>query len=792
MYANKRRQRNFKRVREVIKPEIASNPSKRHRERLNSELEIVAALLPYEQNVISRLDKLSVLRLAVSYLQIKAHFQACLHRYISNFPFAFAHSYPFIPINDNATIPYGGGIPTAIHHSSGQSLIDPNEYHFENMALKALGGFILILNENGDIYYVSENIETYLGFHQSDILHQSLFEMIHSEDREDIKLQLAWNYNIPLHVTCLQDILTPSGMPYLERNVSARFRCLLDNTCGFLRIDVRGKLMSLHGLPHSYLLNRIENHLSGNVVLGLVAICSPFVPPNIIDQQQMDDPILKTKHSLDFTLISTDNRMKALLELDETNLPHSFYSLIHVDDAICLAEAHKEVTKNSASGILIYRLIGKRSQRIYWIQSSCRMFYKNGKPEMIGLTHRLLTEVEGMMLLEKRTSLRAKLLSSDDSLLQSPGNLQSTAALSSSSCDIGSLSFYMANSDKNRCSISKRHNTQFLKLPSRQKQPISVPINRDLSTQASAAIAEVQREQHLSPRGRKRKKEINSINANQSSILSVPQYSTFMIPSTSNDLKEAQMQDERQQQMMIAATATSCMNDTRIPRITQSENFTTTATAIHRVSETNTSMIPGLLHLPQDLTGFSALTPYFSSDNNTGTVENDQNYQWSSSSSMKTNYWPSSSDLYYQNYMTNNADYATTISSGFYSSQMDQNNLLPRRNRVEYPTFFTTSDLTSTVSTYTPTPAQLLLSSSELLQPPTVAQQPTNSMFKSTVLFETPEHSITDTFSGTISDYTQSMQMITDDNDGEVVNCSNTSGPTSFNLISEVANTLLG
>ncbi|XP_053200542.1 uncharacterized protein LOC128385680 isoform X2 [Panonychus citri] len=372
MYATKRRRRNSKSVRVQPKEgQTKSNPSKRHRERLNAELDMLASLLPYEQSVLSKLDKLSILRLSVSYLRTKSYFQAIFNKEREK-----------------------QGNLHEIHRNTPRELLYPEILMEGDLILQALNGFLLILTCDGEVFYTSHTVETYLGFHQSDICHQSVYELVHSEDREELQRHLMWNSHLSnerINLT-LQEAFLQENLQYLERNFTVRFRCLLDNTSGFMRLDIRGRIKVLHG----------QNHKTDNPPLALFAVCTPFGPPSLLEMPQKDS-MFKSKHKLDLSLVSMDQRGKQLLGYSDTEMSNKgVYDLVHFDDLAYVASAHQELLKTGASGLIAYRLISKEN-KWQWLQTSARLVYKNSKPDFILCTHRPLMEEEGRDLLGKRT-----------------------------------------------------------------------------------------------------------------------------------------------------------------------------------------------------------------------------------------------------------------------------------------------------------------------------------------------------------------------------------------------------
>lgn len=396
-YAVKKRKKPVQKIPKPPPPDgVKSNPSKRHRDRLNSELDKLTNLLPFSEDVRARLDKLSVLRLSVGYLKVKSFFNATIKKTGGNGW-----------LNDRSGT-FGGNGQTA-------SSLDGVNFSEGELLLQALNGFVLVVTAEGYVFYSSPTIQDYLGFHQSDVVHQSVFELIHTDDRAMFRRQLHFalnpssdsadgseamqsssditrdmvNYN-PQHIP-------PENSSFLERSFCCRFRCLLDNSSGFLALNFQGRLKYLHGQ------NKLaEDGTLAHPQLALFIIATPLQPPSILEIRSKT-LLFQTKHKLDFTPMGIDTRGKVVLGYTEIELcmRGSGYQFIHAADMMYCADNHIRMIKTGESGLTVFRLLSKGGTWI-WVQANARLVYKAGRPDFIIARQRALTNEEGEEHLRQR------------------------------------------------------------------------------------------------------------------------------------------------------------------------------------------------------------------------------------------------------------------------------------------------------------------------------------------------------------------------------------------------------
>ncbi|XP_069762790.1 aryl hydrocarbon receptor-like [Narcine bancroftii] len=373
---------------------VKSNPSKRHRDRLNMEFDNLLSLLPTTEDVARRLDKLSVLRLSVSCLRLKRFFEATLGQRKERLP-------------------------------TEQSGINEVDRQFRNLdipllsegdlILQALNGFVLVVTAEGDIFYASPTVQDYLGFHQTAIMHQPVFELVHPEDRDEFRLQLHWAFN-PLPPSNVDHSgpgcgtkhkvfasydpqqLPPENSTFLERNFVCKMRSLLNSSSGYMALHIEGRLKYLHG--------QSKRAGDGSLLppqLALFAIATPLQVPSILEIRTRS-VLFQTKHKLDFSPVACDVRARIVLGYSELELcmRGSGYQFIHAHDMLYCADNHVRLMKTGESGLVIFRLLTKQNMWI-WVQADARLVYKHGQPDCIIAKQRLLTDKEGIDHFQKRT-----------------------------------------------------------------------------------------------------------------------------------------------------------------------------------------------------------------------------------------------------------------------------------------------------------------------------------------------------------------------------------------------------
>lgn len=397
-YAGKKRKKPVQKIPKPPPPEGSkSNPSKRHRDRLNMELDKLTSLLPFPEDVRSRLDKLSVLRLSVGYLKVKSYFNATMKKNVGG-------AWPV----DRSAGSFGGNGQTV-------SSLDAVSFSEGDLLLQALNGFVMCVTAEGYVFYSSPTIQDYLGFHQSDVVHQSVFELIHTDDRAMFRRQLHFALNPSQgdpESEALQKSseittnlinynpqqLPPENTSFLERSFCCRFRCLLDNSSGFLALNFQGRLKYLHGQ------NKVmEDGTIAHPQLALFLIATPLQTPSILEIRSKT-LLFQTKHKLDFTPMGIDTRGKVVLGYTEIELcmRGTGYQFIHAADMMHCADNHLRMIKTGESGLTVFRLLSKAGTWI-WVQANARVVFKGGRPDFIVARQRALTNEEGEEHLRQRT-----------------------------------------------------------------------------------------------------------------------------------------------------------------------------------------------------------------------------------------------------------------------------------------------------------------------------------------------------------------------------------------------------
>ncbi|XP_058979245.1 protein similar isoform X2 [Musca domestica] len=369
----------------------------------------LAQVLPLKKEDVQQLDKASVMRIAISYLKVRdmlkmfPKIQALCgdldipysqeehsEKYEKEENNTSTTNTPYDTENDDsqqssAEEPKQENLETSklSTEENASTTADDDSFNSTRFIKQTLDGFLLILSNDGDITYVTDNISDYLGISKIDMLGQQIWEYAHQCDHAELKEALNIKRN-GVADKVKDEHLLEEGISTDHRDLFVRLKCTLTS---------RGRSINIKSASYKVI------HITGHLVVNtkgdrvLVAMGRPIPHPSNIEVPLGSTTFL-TKHSLDMKFVYADDKMFNLLGYKpEDLLETSLFNYHHGIDSDSLMVTFKNVLSKGQGETSRYRFLGKYGGYC-WIVTQATIVYDKLKPQSVVCVNYVISNLE--------------------------------------------------------------------------------------------------------------------------------------------------------------------------------------------------------------------------------------------------------------------------------------------------------------------------------------------------------------------------------------------------------------
>ncbi|XP_077064475.1 hypoxia inducible factor 1 subunit alpha, like isoform X2 [Siphateles boraxobius] len=303
----------------------------------------LAHSLPLPRRIASHLDKAAIMRVALSYLRMNRLIQS-------------------------------GGLETKTEETE-----NPTDGFYQ----QALAGFILVMTEEGDMVFLSESVNKYIGITQLELLGQSVYEFVHPCDQEELRDILTTRPGISKKKT----------EKSVEHNFFLRMKSTLTHTGRTVNIkSANWKVLHCTGHMQTF-SGDDENSLPAGSFLTL--LCEPIPHPSSVEFP-LDSSTFLTRHNMDLTFTQCDGRVTELVGYHPEDLiGQSAYEFFHALDFDHMTRSLNILFSKGQVCTSHYRFLAKNGGYV-WTETQATVLYnsKTSQPEAVVCLNFILSGVE--------------------------------------------------------------------------------------------------------------------------------------------------------------------------------------------------------------------------------------------------------------------------------------------------------------------------------------------------------------------------------------------------------------